>query len=33
MHSTWLIDREGILRHIDLHGDELRAAVEQMVNG
>jgi peroxiredoxin len=31
--STWLIDRDGILRHVDIHGNELRAAVEQMVNG
>jgi thiol-disulfide isomerase/thioredoxin len=29
--SIWLIDGDGILQHQDLHGDELRAAVEQMV--
>ena len=31
--SVWLIDRDGVLRHQDLHGNELRAAVEQMING
>ena len=29
--STWLIDRDGVLQHQDLHGEELRAAVEQII--
>ena len=31
--SIWLVDRDGVLQHQDLHGDELREAVEHMVNG
>jgi len=31
--STGLIDRDGILRHVDLHGDGLRAAVEELIGG
>ena len=31
--SIWLIDRDGVLRHQDLHGEELRINVEQLVNG
>jgi len=31
--SIWLIDRNGVLQHQDLHGDELRATVEEMVSG
>lgn len=29
--STWLIDREGTLRHVELHGDGLRNALEAML--
>jgi len=31
--SIWLIDREGVIREQDLHGAELRTAVEQLVTG
>ena len=31
--SVWLVDRDGVLQEQDLHGEALRTAVEQMVNG
>jgi peroxiredoxin len=29
--STWLIDRNGTLRHVEIHGEELRLAVEALL--
>jgi hypothetical protein len=28
---TWLVDRKGVLRYIDLRGDELDKAVAQLI--